>query len=159
MIDPHALRRLAVLNVIGEKIAKEVRAVKTEIGTALGRGSMTAFATPGDPNSEILGVLTMSKPRQGAPRIVDEQAAMVWLLDNFPNEDGLVEARLSDRGRKALIAAVSGGGEVPGVEIPAPGKPVASFKQTAEAESQIEAMLERGEIRLFEDVFAEAVQQ
>ena len=144
------MRRLAVLNVLHSRIGKEIAEVKNEVGAEIGRGSATAFATPGDPTSEVLGLLSMSKPRQGAPRIVDEHAAMTWALDEFGDDPALVEVRLSEQGRKTVIAAAKGGTEVPGVETPPLGRPTVSFRQTAEAEAEIEAMWQRGDLSLGE---------
>ncbi|WP_341266939.1 hypothetical protein [Gordonia malaquae] len=156
MTDPMKLRRLAVLNVLKERIGREIDATKQELGSAIGRGSMTAFATPGDPNSEVLGVLSMSKPRQGAPRIVDEQDAVVWVLNAYADDPSLVEVRLTEQGRKTVIAAAKTGRDIPGAEIPPPGKPTVSFRQTAEAEAEIVAMWERGDLSIADVLEIEA---
>ncbi|MGB3301446.1 MAG: hypothetical protein WBA98_01995 [Gordonia sp. (in: high G+C Gram-positive bacteria)] len=148
MTNQNQLRRLAVLNVIASRISTEIKTVKDELGKQLGRGSMTAFADPDNLSSTPIGVLSMSKPRQGKPRIVDEDAAMIWLLENFGDEQGLVVAKLSEQGRKSVLAAYEAGKDVPGIETPAPGKPVVSFRQTDEAVDEITAMVQRGEMDL-----------
>ncbi|UTN92972.1 hypothetical protein SEA_FINKLE_58 [Gordonia phage Finkle] len=159
MTDQNKLRRLAVLNVLHARIGREIAAAKASLGEIIGRGSMTAFATPGDPNSEVIGVLSMSKPRQPKPRIVDEQAAMLWLLDEFGDQPGLVEARLTEQGKKSALAAHAAGREVPGIETPPPGNPVVSFRQTPEGEAAIEAMYQRGELHIADVIAIEAPEE
>ena len=82
----------------------------------------------------------------------------MWALDVF-GDDGIVEARLTDQGRKSVIAAAKAGRDVPGVETPPPGKPSVSFRQTPEAVAEIAAMLMRGEIRLGEVLAIESGDQ
>lgn len=148
MTSQNQLRRLAVLNVIATRITTEIKSVKDELGKQLGRGSMTAFANPDDLSSTPLGVLSMSKPRQGKPRIVDEDAAMIWLLEHFGDEQGLIVARLSEQGRKSVLAAHAAGKDVPGIEVPPVGNPVVSFRQSDEAVDEITGMVQRGEMDL-----------
>ncbi|WP_440712079.1 hypothetical protein [Gordonia sp. FQ] len=108
------------------------------------RGTLYVVADAADPQSPVFGSFTMSRPRQGAPRIVDETRALSWVIEEFGAE-GMIEHRLSEQGRASVLAAVKAGKSVPGVEIPEPGRPVATFRQDADAKAEVVAMWQRGE--------------
>lgn len=161
MIDPNELRTLAALTIVGEQLTEQYTARKKRVDTeiaarkvvirdAVGRGSVTAYAAPGDPTSEPLGLIKVSKPRQPVPRIINEEQVLVWLLDNFADDESMIDQRprLSAAGKASAIAAAKSGATIPGIVTPEPGDPVVSFTQTAEARDEINAMLACGDLDL-----------
>ncbi|WP_336818942.1 hypothetical protein [Gordonia sp. MMO-8] len=169
MIDPNELRTLAALTIVGEQLTeqytarkkqidKEIAARKVAIRDAVGRGSVTAYAAPGDPTSEPLGLIKVAKPRQPVPKIIDEEQVIVWLLENFADDETMIDQRprLSAAGKASAIAAAKSGAEIPGIVTPELGDPVVSFTQTDEARDEINAMIARGEIILTDVLKIEA---
>lgn len=134
MADQDLLRRVAVLNAIAAVVNAELRRSKDLLGEEVVRGRLEVLADPADPTSAVLGTFTMSKPRQGSPRIVDETLAMSWAVDEF-GEEGIVRATLTDQGRASVLAAFKAGRDVPGVERPPLGDPVPAFRQDDAAKS------------------------
>ena len=159
MSDAQRLRRLAILTVLVDRIVADIDSEKRALGSAIGRGNQAAFADPTDPTSPELGLLIVPKPRQGAPRIFDEQAAMNWVLTEFNEDESLVEVRLSEQGRKSVLAAAKSGIEVPGVAVPPPSAPAPSFRQDAEAKAAVAEMWVRGEINVADVLAIEEAQQ
>ena len=113
-----ALRRLAVLSGLEKQVKAALAEAKAEAAQEIPRGTIHVFVDADDPMSESLGCLSVPKPSQPAPRIVDETLAMSWLLDQF-GEEGMVEMRITDQGRTTLVEAAKRG-EVPGMEVPEP---------------------------------------
>lgn len=139
------LRNIAALTVLSAEIRAQLDAAKAELGSDVVRGTLVALADPADPTSPPLGSFTMSKPRQGAPRIVDETLALSWAIEEFGVE-GIVEQRLSEQGRKSVLEAAKRG-PVPGVQTPAPGAPVATFRQDADEKAAVLDLWRRGELK------------
>lgn len=138
MTDPQTvLRRIAVQTAIRDALTAEIDEAKKTLGKTLGRGSMATFIDPADPTSVELGLLTQKKPSQPKPVITDEHSAMVWLLDEFDSDPALVEVRISEQGRKSILAAAESGKEVPGVTTPPPRPATVSFRQTPAARNLI----------------------
>lgn len=100
--------------------------------------------------SESLGYLSVPKPSQPAPRIVDETLAMSWLLEQF-GEAGMVEMRLTEQGRKTIVEAAKRG-DVPGVETPEPVPASPRWTPAKNVVELVQAMARRGDFALDEIV-------
>ena len=159
LTDAQRLRRLAILTALVDRIVSDIDSEKKALGAALGRGNQAAFADPDDPTSPELGLLIMPKPRQGSPKIIDEQAAMNWVLSEFNEDESLVEVRLSEQGRKSVLAAAKSGIPVPGVATPPPSAPAPSFRQDADAKAAVAAMWASGQITVADVLAIEEAQQ
>lgn len=116
--DPmqQVVRDLAVVTACEQLLAKRKAELKAQFGAV--RTTVYANTVPGDVLSDELGRVTVPKPRQPSPTIVDESQAIAWAVEKFG--EGSVTVRLSDQGRADVIAAAKKGADVPGVEIPNP---------------------------------------
>ena len=123
MTHHEELREIAALTILQKRVTERLAQKKTELAEQFGRGTMRALVDPDDPMSEEFGRFEVPTPSKPKPRIVDEDQAVVWALEEF-GETGIVVARLSEQGRKSVLAAAEHG-EVPGVEWsePSPGAP------------------------------------
>lgn len=143
MSTQQEMLRLSALTFLAEKIAKEIAATKARVAADIGVGGRAVAQVDG----EIIGSMSASKPRQGAPIVVDEDQAVAWLVEQYGESafDALVSTRprLTAQGKKDVQAAAKRG-EVPGVEVPPPGKSALAFTLAAEADELVPAMLRTG---------------
>ncbi|KXT57521.1 hypothetical protein Y710_06980 [Gordonia sp. QH-12] len=141
-----ALRKLAILSGLDKQVKAALADAKAEAAKELPRGTIHVFVDADDPMSESLGYLSVPKPSQPSPQIVDETLAMSWLLETF-GEDGMVEMRLSSQGRTTLIEAAKRG-HVPGVEVPEPKPSSPRWRPSDNVVELVQAMWRRGDFSL-----------
>lgn len=137
------LRELAALTVLQSAVAQRISTLKAGLGGAVLRGSLYCYATDDQSEDMEVGRFTRSKPRQPTAHIVDEEAAIVWLLGNF-GDDGLVQPALTPQGRKTVIEAFKRGSPVPGVDLSTPGEPTNSWVPSKNAPALVEQMYRDG---------------
>lgn len=112
------VRDLAIICALEKVLADRKAAIKASLPST--RTTLYANTIPGDPTSPELGKLVVPKPVQPAPKVFDEDQAVAWAVGEggFGEEAMDVRPRLSDAGRKSVIAAAKRGVKVPGVELP-----------------------------------------
>ena len=137
-----AVRDLAVIAACEQILAKRKAELKAEFGTV--RTTVYANSIPGDPMSPELGRLTVPKPRQQAPVIVDENQAVAFAVEHFG--EGSMCVRLSEQGRADVLAAAKKGREVPGVEIPEPRPSSPSFTPAKNVLELVKEMVAAGHL-------------
>lgn len=140
MTTQHEMQRLSALTWLQEQIAKEITEIKAAVAADVGVGGR-AVARVGD---EIVGSLSAPKPSQPRPRIVDEEAALSWLLEEF-GTDGMVVMRPSEQGETTILEAAKRG-PIPGVEVPEPRPGAPRFTLAAEADELVPAMIRAGHL-------------
>ncbi|WP_353107903.1 hypothetical protein [Gordonia sp. (in: high G+C Gram-positive bacteria)] len=116
MTDPHQeIRDIAALTILQKRVTDALAAKKAALADVVVRGTLRALVDPTDPLSPEFGRFEIPTPTKPKPSIVDEDRVVPWALAEF-GEVGIVELRLSQQGRKSVVAAAERGVEVPGVE-------------------------------------------
>ena len=97
---------LAVLSALKKIIAEAETAAKTDLQKHLARGTVYAYAGDTPTDDEQLGYATVPKPSQPKPvvDIEDEARVLPWAVDDFGDE--VATFRLTEQGRKSVIARV-----------------------------------------------------
>lgn len=134
---------LAVCAALRKKIDAWEKTLKSEAAT-LTRGTVYAYLNPDDPTSEEIGHIIVPKPSEPTPRVVDEDQAVAWAVEQFG--ESAMSLRLSDTGRKDVIAAAKRGTDVPGVETPEPVRRGPSFYAPKNVEELVQRMADEGRI-------------
>lgn len=128
---------------------KVIEAREKELKLAMashGRGSVIAETDLG----EELGRISIPKPTQYGPKIVDESAAVGWAVDEFG--ETAMAVRLSETGKADVEAAAKkahaeGQALPPGVEIPEPVRRGPSFTPSRDVLGLVSGMLSRGALQ------------
>lgn len=136
------VRDLAVIAACRTILDTRERELKSQFGDV--RTTIYANTIPGDVMSPELGRVTVPKPRQPAPMIVDEDLAVAFAVEQFG--EGSMRVRLSEQGRSDVIAAAKKGVAVPGVEIPAPRPSSPSFTPAKNVLDLVKSMVAAGQI-------------
>lgn len=103
-----------------------------------------------DHNNELIGSVQIpeSTTRKPSPRIEDESVVMAWAVEQFgPDvvEEIPATVRLTEQGKKSVLAAAESGDEVPGVVMvePAPSAPYAKWVPKAGAAEKLVDLVAR----------------
>ena len=139
-----AVRNLAALTALEQVIATRKAEIKASFGSA--RTTVYATVDPDDPTSAELGRFTVPKPTQPSPRVVDEDQAVAYAVEHFGESAMDTRPRLSETGRKDVLAAAKRGTDVPGVETPPvrPGSP--TFTPAKDVVALVEGMVRDGRL-------------
>ncbi len=135
---------LAALTWAQARIALAIDDTKARVAAEIGVGGRAVARVDGV--DDDLGGLSYPKPSSPRPRIVDEELALSWLVENF-GTDGMVRMRPTEQGTKTLIEAARKGA-VPGVEVPAPGVSTPRFTPSKAADSVIPELIREGRLSL-----------
>lgn len=141
-------RDLAVATALEAVLAERKSTLKARAKELLTRGTVYAYAD--EEASEQLGYLSIPKPSQPKPRIVDEAAAVGWWFDTFGDDESGVTLRLSEIGKKSALQAVADGKTVPGIETPEPRASSPRFVPASDVVELVSAMVRSGRLSLDE---------
>lgn len=150
------VRELAVIAAARQVLAERETELKAQV--SIPKGTVWASVDGSNDDDKLLGNVQAKRRARPAPRIVHEDQTVAWAVGQFG--ESAMDVRLSETGRRDVVAAVKKGQVVPGVEWPdAPAGTSIAFTPSKNVLALVRGMASAGELPTLAPLFTMEVAQ